>query len=364
MQKEQIYIYNYNDISKLISLNDYENILVVCSRSSSNSFVMEKLKMSSSNIHIFSGFNPNPKYEEVLEGLKLLKKNNCELIISIGGGSAIDVAKSIKAFSNLNEEDNYLNQRILESNIKLFAIPTTAGTGSESTKFAVIYYGGCKYSIEHPSILPDYVLLESELLNNLPIYQKKSTMLDALCQGIESYWSINSTDESKRYANMAIKLILKNYRDYINENKEVYNDILRAANYSGRAINISKTTAAHAMSYKITSLYGISHGHAVALTLPHIWEYMINNMDKCVDPRGEEYLKAVFNELNNMFKAKDSLSAIRGFNEICKNIDLEMHGLVKKEDIDILVNSVNENRLKNNPIRLEKKIIKELYNRI
>lgn len=364
MQKEQIYIYDYNNINQIINLDKYENILVVCSKSLLNSFIIEYLKNSSSNIHLFTEFNPNPKYEEVLKGLKLLKENNCKLIIAIGGGSAIDVAKTIKAFSNLNEEDNYLNQQILENDIKLLAVPTTAGTGSESTKFAVIYYNENKYSVDHISILPDYVLLESKFLESLPIYQKKSTMMDALCQGIESYWSVNSTEESKKYAGIAIKLILDNYKEYIKENKAVYDDILKAANYSGRAINISKTTAAHAMSYKITSLYGISHGHAVALTLPHIWEYMINNIDKCIDIRGQAYLKNVFLELNKIFDTKNSLDSIKKFIEICDNIDLKMLGFIKDEDVKILTDSVNENRLKNNPVYLDKTEIEKIYSKL
>lgn len=364
MQKEQIYIYDYNNINQIINLDKYENILVVCSKSLLNSFIIEYLKNSSSNIHLFTEFNPNPKYEEVLKGLKLLKENNCKLIIAIGGGSAIDVAKTIKAFSNLNEEDNYLNQQIVENDIKLLAVPTTAGTGSESTKFAVIYYDENKYSVDHISILPDYVLLESKFLESLPIYQKKSTMMDALCQGIESYWSVNSTEESKKYASIAIKLILDNYKEYIKENKAVYSDILKAANYSGRAINISKTTAAHAMSYKITSLYGISHGHAVALTLPHIWEYMINNIDKCIDIRGQAYLKNVFLELNKIFDTKNSLDSIKKFIEICDNIDLKMLGFIKDEDVKILTDSVNENRLKNNPVYLDKTEIEKIYSKL
>ena len=92
---------NYRDLNKVINIYN-KNILLVCSNSLLNSFICDYLKEHSSNIHIFTEFNSNPKYEEVLKGIEILKKYNCEVIIAIGGGSAIDVAKTIKAFSTLD----------------------------------------------------------------------------------------------------------------------------------------------------------------------------------------------------------------------------------------------------------------------
>lgn len=357
----QKYIYDYNELNNVINISKYNSILVVCSKSSLNSFLLDYIKQCNSNINVFTDFNPNPLYEDVVKGIDVFKKNKCDLIVAIGGGSAIDVAKTIKAFSTMDENENYLNQQIIDNGINLLAVPTTAGTGSESTKFSVVYFNGEKYSIDDDSLLPNYVLLDPNFLTSLPLYQKKSTMLDALCQAIESYWSINSTDESKKYASEAIQLILKNYKEYIKENKEVYLDMLKAANYSGKAINISKTTAAHAMSYKITSLYGISHGHAVALCLPHIWKYMIENIDKSVDPRGEKYLDSIFCDLDKLFNTTSHNETLKKLDEIYKEIDLKFSNIVEEKDLDILTGSVNENRLKNNPVFLEKEIIREIY---
>jgi len=345
-------INDYNHLSDILDLSKYNNVLVVCDNFLLNSFFLNYLKKINSNIHTFTSFKPNPKYEEVLEGIRVFKENNCDLIVAVGGGSAIDVAKTIKAFVNLNEEQNYLDQKIVKNDINLLAVPTTAGTGSESTQFAVIYYEGNKYSIDSEYILPNFVLLESKFLESLPLYQKKSTMLDALCQGIESYWSVNSTDESKKYAKKAIKIILENYKDYINEKEEVYSKIMEASNYSGKAINISKTTAAHAMSYKITSLYGVSHGHAVALCLPYIWEYMIENLELVSDIRGKEYLETVFNDLDLFFESSNHKETLLKLRQILNDINLNYTGIAKEKDINLLSSSVNENRLKNNPVKL------------
>lgn len=357
-------IFDCKKIEEILKENNVQSVLLVCDSFLKDSFLIHYLQTLKIKLTLFSDFKANPSYEEVEKGIKQFKKNNCDFIISMGGGSAIDVAKCIKAFVTMDENQSYLKQAIVENNIKHLAIPTTAGTGSEATQFAVVYYNNEKQSVDNDVIKPNYVYLEPKFLETLPLYQKKSTLLDALCQGIESYWSVNSTEESKEYAASAIKIILKNYKEYIEGNKETYKEILMAADYSGRAINISRTTAAHAMSYKITSLYGISHGHAVALCLPHIWEYMIHNINITKDPRGTEYLEKVFDDLDLLFGTKNHLESINKFNEIYNNLNLDNKKIVHEEDLDILSNSVNENRLKNNPVPLEEKVIKKIYKKI
>ncbi len=129
-------------------------------------------------------YTPNPLYEQVCGGVNLFNKEQCELIVAIGGGSTIDVAKCIKLYCKMDSRINYLKQETFDSGITLIAVPTTAGTGSESTRHAVIYYEGVKQSISHTSIIPDYAVLEPSVLKTLPVYQKKCTMLDALCQAM------------------------------------------------------------------------------------------------------------------------------------------------------------------------------------
>ncbi len=358
--KKQIIVYNPQKFIEHITKKNYKNIFIVCGHSALNSELVKELKENIATFYLFSEFSPNPKYEEVENGLKIFNENKCDCIIAIGGGSAIDVAKSIKAFAKLDNNKNYLEQQIKENNIFFYAVPTTAGTGSESTHFAVIYYKNKKYSVAHQALLPDFVLLDEDFLKSLPEYQKKSTMLDALCQGIESYWSVNATEESKKFAQKAITIILNNYQEYIKENSKVYLEMLKAANYSGRAINISKTTAAHAMSYKITSLYGLSHGHAVAAVLPHIWKYMMDFLEI----NSNEEVESIFKDLYNIFNVNNGKEALEKINQLYTDIGLEFEHIVKKEDLDILTESVNAERLKNNPIVLNEKCIKEIYKKL
>ena len=145
---------------------------------------------------VFDDFTSNPLYEQVCKGVELFNAHHCDAIIAVGGGSTIDVAKCIKLYCKMDPTMNYLQQEYRDSGVPLIAIPTTAGTGSESTRYAVIYYEGKKQSVTHESIIPTYAILEPRLLKTLPLYQKKCTMLDAMCQCIESLWSVNSTDES------------------------------------------------------------------------------------------------------------------------------------------------------------------------
>lgn len=308
---------------------------------------------------VFSDFTPNPLYEQVCKGVEIFNKTNCEMIVAIGGGSTIDVAKCIKLYCKMDASVNYLQQEKKDSEIPLVAIPTTAGTGSESTRHAVIYYNGEKQSISHESIVPNYVVLEPSFLKTLPLYQKKCTMLDALCQGIESWWAVGSTDESKQYAIAAVKGIVRNWREYVEQNTtRSAKNIMRAANYSGRAINITATTAGHAMSYKITSLYNFPHGHAVAICLEQVWEYMLNNTDKCIDKRGKEYLRRIFADIEEVI-------SLEQFGNMLEELQMSIpQAQNRPQELKVLAQSVNPIRLKNNPVELDEETLYGLYERI
>jgi len=314
----------------------------------------------------FDDFTPNPLYEDVCKGVKLFESEKCDALVAVGGGSSLDVAKCVKLYCKMNSSQNFLTQTPFDSKVPLLAVPTTAGTGSESTRYAVIYYNVKKQSITHDSILPNYALLSSGVLKTLPLYQKKCTALDALCQGIESFWSVNSTDESKEYSRQAIKLIVRWLDEYLTENtEESAAQIMLAANYGGRAINITQTTAAHAMSYKITSLYRLPHGNAVAVCLPEVWEYMNANLERCVDSRGSDFLSNVFSEIADALGQVDAFDAIRWFRESLTRLEIKYPVATNYEaELETLTRSVNLTRLKNNPVELSEDVLYALYCKI
>lgn len=306
---------NYNGLDNWTRENDCKRILLVCDDSilyqKEFNAKLEEIEKIGVEIIGFRDFQPNPLYENVLDGVKLFRVEQCDSIIAVGGGSAMDVAKCIKLYSNLlgnGEDGSWLTAEYVPNDVPFLAMPTTAGTGSEATRYAVIYYDGKKQSVTSEGIIPDTVLMDPNCLITLPIYQKKVTMCDALCHAIESFWSVNSTKESKAYSRNAIELVMANMNDYLENSEEGRRNMLLAANTAGKAINITQTTAGHAMCYKITSLFGIPHGHAAMLCDRVLFTWMIENTDKWIDPRGEEYLIRTLDEIGTAMGCKDAKS--------------------------------------------------------
>lgn len=333
------------------NLKPSDKVFLVCSKRMADGI---KRELGEFQITVFSDYSANPSYEEVKEGVKKFKEKKHDIIISVAGGSGMDVAKCIKLFSALEKEEDFLEKKYVYSNIRHIAIPTTAGTGSESTQIAVIYYQGEKLSVDHGSVLTETAVLDVDLLKTLPDYQKKAALLDALCQGIESYWSKGATKESREYARECIELVLENYRGYLQGDLKAGKKIMLAANYSGRAINISRTTAAHAMSYKLTSMYGIPHGHAVAMCIIPVWR----SLEKKAED-GEE-LKRRLLELAEFFGTGGISEAMERFEHIMLELKLPMVQ-IGPGDIKMLAESVNAERLKNNPVMFSEEELAELY---
>lgn len=258
---EQRIITKYTDIDEWIEENKLTKIFLVCDASLRFLRIKDYFDELGKRIRVinFDHFQPNPLYESVVEGVKLFRNQGCDSIIAIGGGSAMDVAKCIKIYATFpgnGENGEWIGQKAEGNAIPFLAMPTTAGTGSEATRYAVIYWKGAKQSITSERFIPKTVLMDPSCLSTLPLYQKKATMCDALCHAIESFWSVNSTDESKECSRRAIQGVLGNMEGYLQNTESGNAGMLRAAHEAGKAINITQTTAGHAMCYKITSLFG------------------------------------------------------------------------------------------------------------
>lgn len=312
---------------------------------------------------VFSGFAPNPLYEDVAQAVELFRQSQCDTVLAVGGGSAIDVAKCVKLYSGMDWTRLYFEQPYRDNGTRLIAVPTTAGTGSESTRFAVIYYQGKKMSIFHDSILPQYAVLDPAVLSTLPLYQKKCTLLDALCQAIESRWSVNATAESAVHSQRAVRTILADMSDYLERyDQAVGLRILRAANEAGQAINLTQTTAPHAMSYKLTSLYRIPHGHAVAICLPFVWEYMLDAIEGSAEPRLQE-LEKTFAEIAEWMNCKSPREAVGFFLNLLAGLGITVPD-IPEEHLRLLADSVNPERLRNTPLPLDRDAVYTVYARM
>jgi alcohol dehydrogenase class IV len=361
---------NYIEFDQWIQENGCKKILMVCDGSiwymDGFNKHLEEVEKTGVEMIGFRDFQPNPLYESVVKGVELFNDEKCDSIMAVGGGSAMDVAKCIKLYSNLpgdGTDGAWLKAEIVPNSIPFIAMPTTAGTGSEATRYAVIYYNDAKQSVTSESFIPSTVLMDPNALKTLPLYQKKATMMDALCHAIESFWSVNSTEKSKEYSRAAIQAVLKHMDGYLANTEEGNAGMLKAAHTAGQAINITQTTAGHAKCYKITSLFHSAHGHAAILCDRVLFPWMAENTDKCTDPRGEEYLKATLNEIGRAMGCKDATEGAEKLRSIFDSLELEVP-TATAEQFEILKNSVNPVRLKNHPIALDVDTIDILYHNI
>ncbi len=358
---------NYEALDARLQADGAKRLLLVCGKSIEHLALWSYFQALPQRLGIaverFSSFSPNPTYDSVLAGVRQYRQTRCDTIVAVGGGSAMDVAKCIKLYSSMPEGCDYINQPIVPNNIRLIAVPTTAGTGSEATRYAIINYQGEKYSVTHESCIPTVVLFDPTVLSTLPLYQRKVTMLDALCHAIESYWSVNSTAESQRYAHEAIQQVFANLEAYLRNDPDGNAGMLAASNVAGKAINITQTTAGHAMSYKLTGLYGLAHGHAVALCVDALWPYMLAHLDQCTDPRGESHLRDIFARIASAMGCPTPEAAMRKYRQLVSSLSLERPEATG-QDHEILKVSVNPGRLKNHPVRLDEPTISALYHQI
>ncbi len=312
----------------------------------------------------FSDLQPNPRYASIEAGVKRFRESHCDTVLAVGGGSAMDVAKCVKLYADMEPgELPFVKREVTPNSIPLLAIPTTAGTGSEATRFAVIYLNGVKQSIAHDSILPQAVLLDPSVLDTLPDYQRKATLLDALSHAIESFWNVNSTEESQRFAASAIEGVLSHMDAYLAHDASHCLPMLQAAYRAGQAINLTKTTAGHAMCYKITSLYGASHGHAAALVNRKLWPWTLRHLNRCIDPRGQAYLETSFAKLAHAMGCETAMEAAQKFSDLFDRLGLPVPE-ARAEDFPVLCASVNPERMKNHPVALTVEDIDQLYHEI
>ncbi len=374
MQEEYIGKLSLRNLKQIIEKINAKKILLLTGKKSySTSDAKTKLEpfLRSLKVTRFSDFEVNPKIEDVYAGVSLALKKNPDLIIAIGGGTVIDMAKLINILSSQKEHSfiNIIKNSSLINNkglSPLVAIPTTSGTGSEATHFAVVYVEKSKYSLAHKFMLPDYVIVDSSLANKMPKNIAASTAIDALSQAIESYWSVGSTTESQQYAWQSIEIILASIeKAVIEKDADAIDSMSLAANLSGKAINISKTTAAHAISYPISTYFNVPHGHAVGLLLGCFFE--INSdfeLHGINDYRGSSYLTNTMLQLLKLFGASDPLDCKSLWYKMMNDIGLETNmsklGICSSDDIDLILDNVNLERLNNNPVVVNEETLKNI----
>jgi alcohol dehydrogenase class IV len=361
--------FGYESISKLSAIareKKIKRVFVVADKGAFRPSGAEKAirdAFREDSIVVFDDFEANPGIEAIDRAITARRQCGADAVIGAGGGTAIDIAKIVNVLSR--ESSPALSFVTKEKNITkqgtpLIAIPTTAGTGSEATCFAALYVDKKKHSLEHAYLLPDYAIVDPALTESMPEKLTAVTGLDALCQGIESYWSVRSTEESMGFATEAIRLALRYIERAVKSpDKESREGMSLAAHLSGKAINISKTTGPHAFSYYFTAHHGTSHGHAVGLTLGNFIVYNSTVTEEDVaDERGIGHVKRVMEDLFMLLGVTGADAAREKILSLMKEIGLAMSptdiGFSVEHEMEAFLSEVNIERLENNPRKVTK----------
>ncbi|MFI6505409.1 iron-containing alcohol dehydrogenase [Nonomuraea typhae] len=257
------------------------------------------------DVRSYAGVRPNPDLRQVREAVALAREYRPDAVVGIGGGSAMDVAKCVAVLAGCADDPrSYLlgSSPIPERrSCRLIQIPTIAGSGSELTCFATVYAGHRKLSLDHPSARADHVLIDPDLASTVPTPVAAASALDAMGQAVESAWAVAATPESRDLAVQALETLTPvlgaaTSRGTFTE-PGLRTELARGAALAGAAINISRTTAAHALSYPLTARYGIAHGVAVGLHLR--WLIGHNSAATAADtrhPDGPEALRRIIDD--------------------------------------------------------------------
>lgn len=364
-------ISSIKDIEKFISNKDYKKIFVLCGKKSFEGSGAKKILTKffiNKKIKILYKKSDIPILEELVELIKNIKNFKPDLILAIGGGAVIDYSK----MANVLDEKKNIAKLIInysypikQKYAKLAVVPTTAGSGAEVTSNAVVYVDGIKYSLESDLLIPDNFFLIPKFLVSAPNKIKASAGFDAIAQATESLVSKKSNDLSVDYALRSLRISINSYISFLN--KPTLKNSAKmsiAANLAGRAINISKTTAPHAISYPFTSLFNISHGHAVALFFESFFKFSYDNLDKS---KTSFDLKKRFDLIFNVFEVFNIKEFSTKISLIKKQANLE-DDLIKlridtKNNAKKIIKGINLLRLQNNPIKIDENIIYKIITR-
>ncbi|MGW2491384.1 phosphonoacetaldehyde reductase [Streptomyces sp. NPDC001606] len=243
----------------------------------------------------FDGVRPNPRIEQIRAGIDVVRRFAPHAVVGIGGGSSLDVAKAIAVLAaQRHDAEECLRhpEAVTERReCALVLLPTTAGSGSEMTRFATVYIEGRKHSLDVDQARADLVLVDTYLTASLPLGDSVASGLDALSQAVESYWSVAATGASRELALAALDRLVPALARAADTgtftDPAIRVGTAHGASLAGAAIDLTRTTAAHALSYDLTARLGLAHGTAVALHLPWLLErHAAADASDCRHPLG------------------------------------------------------------------------------
>ena len=360
------------DVQTILKQESAKQALVFTDKGVAGAGLLDKLlavlERCGVDYQVFDELKPEPAYGDVEAVVEQMNRENGDIIIAIGGGSVMDAAKlcSLLKGSDYKVKDLLDNPLLASKQLKTVMIPTTCGTGSEATCNAIVAIPEeqSKKGIVNAEMIPDYVILDAQMIAGLPASIVAATGVDALAHVVECYTSKKATPLSDTYAAAGAKLIFRNIeRAYENpSDMEAKNNLLLGAFYGGVAITGSGTTAVHALSYPLGGKYHIPHGVSNAILFAHVMAF---NKDACAE-RLAQLCDAVYPEQSAGSGEEKADYMIGRIAAIVKNTNiptnLEAFG-VKMEDLDFLVDagSRQQRLLVNNMKELSLEDIRSIY---
>jgi len=330
---------------------------------------VEALERAAASYSRLDGIASNPTVDDLLRNLHRIPQEAPGVIVAVGGGSSIDMAKALAALWYMKSQELSRSQVLSciaskqylagETKIPICAVPTTAGTGSEVTKWATIWdtQGRAKLSVETPWLTPVRAYIVPEFTATMPPRLTLATGLDALCHAVEAYWAKASSPMVRELSKAAIRLIVEylpgvlagDSRGYANREKMCLGSL-----FSGLAFSHTRTTACHSISYPLTMMYGIEHGLACALTLAGVLEI---NAPAIEDPDG----------LYGALGVRNPGELQAWLDSVCDGIvklRLRWFGVEERDIPALTEGSFTLGRMDNNPVALGRNEVSAILRRI
>ncbi|UNM96914.1 iron-containing alcohol dehydrogenase [Ignatzschineria rhizosphaerae] len=332
-----------DSLPQLVEPFHVKTILLIIDPFLKNNDLFEKLMLllAPYEVVIFDQITTEPTLEQAESLVKFAKNSNCDLVVGLGGGSVLDVAKLVAVL--VTHEGNvveYLNlsghKKLKDKGIPKIIIPTTSGTGSEVTNISVLSLEGSKDVVSHDYLLADIAILDPKLTVTVPPKVTAATGIDALTHAIESYLSVNSNPITEGLALHAIFLITRSLSDVVfnGSNKAARIDLSYGSYLAGLSFFNAGVGGVHALAYPLGGQYGISHGESNALLLPYVLNYIRSS---CIDKLRDIYVAMGFEIGSNdneqvskwCIKAIEDLITDIGIPNTLQAFDIPESGLVK-----------------------------------
>ncbi|AMN49954.1 iron-containing alcohol dehydrogenase [Psychrobacter sp. P2G3] len=294
----------------------------------------QSLQEAGIQVVVFDAVVADPPVQVVNDAIKIARDNKCNLVIGLGGGSSIDTAKIVALYPNDFESVNDILDKDVSgfNKLPLFAIPTTAGTGAESTFVSVITAkDGSKKAIYTPKILPDVAILDATLTLKLPRHITAATALDAMVHCVEAYTSRTKKNPiSDALALKGLQMLWSNFEKVLNQGDDIdaRADMLLGSTLAGIAFVNSSVAAVHGLSYPLSINFHIPHGHANALVMCGVFTFNLSAAAPLYAELARAVMPAQISGMNDFDAASQFINQLRGF--------LEMSGLkYRLSELDI-----------------------------